>query len=91
MQVTEDPDGVAFNGDEIGQTIGGAGTINAGSGKISAFEDAVFAPGDDGVGTLNITGGLSITPTVANPNGGLDFELSGSAAAQTTRSRSAVR
>ncbi len=80
LQVTEDPDGTAFNGDEIGQLVTGAGTINTGSGTMSAYEDASFAPGDSGVGTLTITGSLSFTPTVLNPNGGLNYDLSGSAA-----------
>ncbi len=80
LQVTEDPDGTAFNGDEIGQLVTGAGTINTGSGTMSAYEDAMFAPGDSGVGTLTITGNLSFTPTVLNPNGGLNYDLSGSAA-----------
>ncbi len=80
LQVTEDPDGTAFNGDEIGQTLSGTGTINVGSGTIFAYEDAVFAPGVDGAGTLSISGKLSINQSQANPNGGLNFDLSGSAA-----------
>ncbi|MEM9352105.1 MAG: autotransporter-associated beta strand repeat-containing protein [Planctomycetota bacterium] len=74
LQVVEDPDQVPFNGDEIGQTLSGGGTVNAGTGTLQVFEDAVIAPGDS-TGTLNVTGNLSINQTQANPNGALNYEL----------------
>ena len=77
LQVVDDPDATPFNGDEIGQRLSGAGTINTGAGTITAFEDAVVAPGDS-AGTLNVTGNMTFNMTQANPNGGLDYELSNS-------------
>ena len=74
LQIVEDPNGTPFDGDEIGQTLGGAGTVNTGSGTLQAFEDAVIAPGDS-TGTLNVAGNLSINQTQANPNGALNYEL----------------
>ncbi len=83
LQVIEDPDETPFNGDEIGQTLSGAGTVNNGTGNtISAFEDSVIAPGDPGTpGRLIVTGNMTIDQSQANPNGALNFELTNSAAA----------
>lgn len=74
LQVVDDPDAVPFNGDEIGQRLGGGGTVNTGSGTLNVFEDAVINPGDS-VGTLNVTGNMSINQSQANPNGALNYEL----------------
>ncbi len=80
MQIIADPDDNLSseanpNGDEIGQRLTGAGTINTGAGTLRAFEDTVIAPGDSGRGTLTVNGNLNLTPLGANPNGRLEYEL----------------
>ncbi|WP_425395565.1 beta strand repeat-containing protein [Aeoliella sp.] len=75
LQVTQDPDGIEFNGDEIGQTLAGTGTIDTGAGTLGMFEDSVVEPGTNNVGTLTVDGTLSISSTQANPNGGMNFDL----------------
>ena len=79
-QVTVDPDGIQFNGDEVGQTVSGAGTIYTGAGTLAVFDAAVIAPGDSGAGTLSVNGNMSFSQLVPNPNGYSDYELSATAA-----------
>ncbi len=74
LQVVDDPDAVPFNGDEIGQVLTGGGQVITSAQGLRAFEDAVIAPGD-GVGTLTITGGLTVNQSQANPNGALNYQL----------------
>lgn len=68
---------------EVG--LGGGGMVNIGSGRtIGAFESSTITPGD-GVGTLNITGNLSLTyfdsgNSTVPDSGSLNFELGNVAA-----------
>ncbi|MCA9240573.1 MAG: hypothetical protein KDA37_10250, partial [Planctomycetales bacterium] len=69
-------------GGEVG--LGGGGTVNIGAGKtIGAFESSTITPGDS-VGTLNITGNMSLTyfdtgNTTVPDSGSLNFELGNTA------------
>ena len=74
LQVVEDPDTIPYSGDEFGQVVTGSGTINTGSGRILAYEDSVITPGDE-VGTLSVTGNMTINQSAANPNGALNYDL----------------
>ena len=60
LQAISDPDASlpTVTGDEVGQELRGAGTINVGGGTLQAYEDSTLTPGE-GVGALNITGNLT--------------------------------
>ena len=80
LQIVLDPDASGSpNGDETGQLLSGAGTVNTGTGTLNFFEDSRLAPGDS-AGTLNVIGNMTMNMTQANPNGALNYELSDSAA-----------
>ena len=62
---------------QVGQTISGAGTIDAQT--ISYFgDDGTLSPGDSGVGTMtiNVSGSLDMDTFTDTPTGALVFELS---------------
>lgn len=73
LQAIEDPDGTLSTGDELGQTLTGAGTINVG-GSLNAFDDSSLAPGDS-VGTLTLNGNFSYSTFADTPAGSWDYEL----------------
>ncbi|TWU22709.1 beta strand repeat-containing protein [Bythopirellula polymerisocia] len=60
---------------QVGQTIGGAGTINGST--ISYFDDSFLRPGDS-VGTMTINGTLDMDTFNDASTGALEFELSNS-------------
>lgn len=66
----------------IGQSLQGGGEVDAGgSGTLQVFSDNNVSPGDDGVGTLNVAGNLTLNGVEGStPTGGFTFELSDSAA-----------
>lgn len=62
---------------QVGQTISGAGTIDAQT--ISYFgDDGTLSPGDNGVGTMtiNVSGSFDMDTFTDSPAGALAFELS---------------
>ena len=66
---------------QIGQSLQGAGTIDATGGAVRVTGASSVKPGDSGVGTLAITGGLNLddlldTDPQAVTDRGLHFELS---------------
>ena len=60
---------------QVGQTFSGAGTIVANT--LRMFDDSSLAPGDDGVGTLNVAGNMSLNSFQAAPaaSDAMTFEL----------------
>ncbi|WP_442482207.1 beta strand repeat-containing protein [Aeoliella sp. SH292] len=76
LQVINDPDGTLSTGDETGQELAGAGTLQIGAGKtIAAYDDSSISPGDNGRGTLTINGNLSYSSFTAVGTGRLNFQL----------------
>ncbi|MCO6043275.1 autotransporter-associated beta strand repeat-containing protein [Aeoliella sp. ICT_H6.2] len=73
LQAIEDPDGTLSTGDEVGQTLAGAGTINVG-GLLQAYDDSTLAPGDS-VGTLTLNGNFSYSTFADTPAGSWNYEL----------------
>ncbi len=76
LQVVEDPDGTLSTGDEVGQTLSGAGTVEVG-GTLSGFDDSSIAPGDS-IGTLTINGNFSYATFTDTPAGAWNYELGSS-------------
>ena len=74
LQLIEDPDETPGTGDEVGQTLTGAGTVVAQT--LAVFDDSRVSPGDS-VGTLDVTGNVRIATfnNIANVTGALSFEL----------------
>ena len=72
IQFVSNPDETVSTGDEIGQTITGAGTIVAQT--LNGFEHMNLSPGDS-VGTLTIQGNFSMITGTANAQGRLSYEL----------------
>jgi len=77
LQVVSDPDNSlpTVTGDEVGQEIKGAGTINIGSGTLRAYEDSIVTPGDS-IGALNITGNFNYSTFSELGTGRWNYELS---------------
>ena len=59
---------------QVGQALGGAGTVVAQT--VSIFDDTIVTPGDS-IGTLNITGNVTMDSFSATPSSdfGMTFEL----------------
>ncbi|MBX3435533.1 MAG: autotransporter-associated beta strand repeat-containing protein, partial [Pirellulales bacterium] len=74
LQIFSDPDFVPSTGDEVGQILTGAGTINATN--LFAFDDSIIRPGDDGVGTLIVNGKLTVQSFTAIGTGSLGSSVS---------------
>ena len=57
----------------IEDAIAGGGTFDVGSGSFNIYDDNGITPGDDGIGTLKISGNASLTADAGN--GYLNYEL----------------
>ncbi|MEN1678386.1 MAG: autotransporter-associated beta strand repeat-containing protein [Planctomycetota bacterium] len=83
FQILEDPDGAVSTGDEVGQSLGGAGTVNVG-GTLRAFDDSSLNPGDGvraGTGSLTINGSFQYDTFADTPAGSWNFGLGSNTAA----------
>lgn len=56
----------------IADELAGGGTYNIGSGTIGLFDDNILTPGD-GVGTMSVTGNVSLSPDVGG--GAFNYQL----------------
>jgi autotransporter-associated beta strand protein len=56
----------------VSDALAGGGTINVGSGELAIYDDNSITPGDS-VGTLHVTGNVSLTSDVTG--GSLNYEL----------------